>query len=91
MHSKSHSTSGRLRVSLFSPSKLYQRAAIIATVGIMLAVAIACVAVAASATSTTKVTVSPHRVTVAGLCPSEDSCRAEYTRHRTWIIRQVSP
>jgi hypothetical protein len=91
MSSKSHSTSGRLRVSLFSPAKQYQRAAVIATVGIMLAVAIACAAVAASATSTPRVTVSPQRVTVAGLCPSEDSCSVDYTRERTWIIRRATP
>jgi len=77
--------------SIFSPLRQYQRAAIIATAIVMLCVAIACLAVVASARSTTRVSVLPDRVVVSGLCPSEDSCSIDYTRHGTWVIRKMQP
>ena len=69
----------------------YRLAAIVSTVGIMVAVAIACATVAfASGNSSTRVTVSPgHRVIVDG-CLSEDSCRADYNG-KVWIIRRQVP
>jgi hypothetical protein len=77
--------------SIFTTTKQYQRAAWVATVGLILSVAIACVTVAASASSTTQVSVLPGKVVVSGLCPSEDSCSIDYTRNRTWVIRKVVP